>query len=59
MLKIVRNEGQCNHFKGAKNKFLLCTNDFAGGEYEYAAVRLRSLFGYFYIKHYEKKRGLI
>lgn len=45
MIKIVKNKGQCKHFRGSKHKLLLYTNDFDIGEL-YGAIGLKPIIGY-------------
>lgn len=44
MLKIVKNKGQCKHFRNTKHKYLLCTSDF--GAIMYAKIGLKPIIGY-------------
>lgn len=45
MIKIVKNKGQCKHFRDSKCKYLLYTSDFEIGEL-YAKLGLKPIIGY-------------
>lgn len=45
MINIVKNRGQCKHFRGTKHRYLFYTNDFGIGEL-YATVGLKPIVGY-------------
>ena len=49
MIKIVKNTGQCKHFRGSKCKYLFYTNDFSIGEL-YAKPGWKPLWGYILAK---------
>lgn len=45
MIKIVKNKGQCKHFRSSKCKYLFYTDDFSIGKL-YAKPGLKPIKGY-------------